>query len=108
MTHPYDLTVSNDPQVNQIMCENGGSSAGGGGSSGTGAGGWDVTKLGTPPGGYPSPTDPNITCHGSDEYMIKQGCVTVQQAICAPVVEDCTYLSVYLDGASPPPGWPCP
>jgi hypothetical protein len=104
MTHPYDLTVSSDPKVNQIMCE---TTSTGSGSTGGGTG-WDVSTQGTPPGGYPSRADPHLTCHGSTEYIYQQGCVTVQQAICGPAIEDCTYLSVYFDGATPPQGWPCP
>jgi hypothetical protein len=104
MTHPYDLTVSSDPQVNQIMCENGGS----GGSGGTGSGTrWNVGTQGTPPGGYPSSTDPDLTCQGSTDYFYQQ-CVTAQQGFCGPTFTTCTSLSVYLGSASRPPGWPCP
>jgi hypothetical protein len=124
MTTPYDLTVSSDPKVNQqYMCQNGasgvpsssggprggaGSSSGGdSGSTGMGPGAWDIGTMGTPPGGYPSPTDPALTCLGSTSYFY-QHCVT-QAPICGPSVTSCTGIGVVVLGsASPPPGWPCP
>jgi hypothetical protein len=104
MTSRYDLTVSSDPKVNQIMCENGGSN--GSISAGTGTG-WDVGAQGTPPGGYPSRTDPGLTCQGSTGYIYQQ-CMVAQTAICGPSMTNCTSLYVDLGSASPPSGWPCP
>jgi hypothetical protein len=105
ITSPYDLTVSSDPKVNQIMCENGGSNASV--STGTGFGPWDVGTQGTPPGGYPSRSDPGLTCQGMVAYLYKQ-CTTVGQAICGPTMTSCTEIQVILGGASSPAGWPCP
>jgi hypothetical protein len=105
VTTAYDLAVSSDPKVNQIMCESGGSGASSG--TGEGSGPWDVGAQGTPPGGYPSPTDPGLTCQGSTGYFDQQ-CVTVQQAICGPSMTSCTAIQVELGSASPPAGWPCP
>jgi len=105
MTTPYDLTVSSDPKVNQIMCQNGVSAATS--SSGTGSGPWIVGTQGAPPGGYPSPTDPGLTCQGSTGYVY-QHCVTVQQGVCGPSTTNCTSIQVGLGGTSTPPGWPCP
>jgi hypothetical protein len=106
MTTPYDLTVSSDPKVNQIMCQNGGSANQP--SSGTGGGtGWNVGTQGTPPGGYPSRTDLGLTCNGSTSYDYLQ-CMMVQQGVCGPSMTNCTSIYVELGSASPPPGWPCP
>jgi hypothetical protein len=106
MTSPYDLTVSSDPMVNQIMCQNGAS----GGASSAGGGGfgpWNVDTQGTPPAGYPSPTDPGLACQGSTGYFYET-CETVQTSICGPTMMNCTTIQVELGTASPPPGWPCP
>jgi hypothetical protein len=106
ITTAYVLTVSSDPMVNQIMCQNGGSSNQP--SGGTGGGyGWDVGTQGTPPGGYPSPTDPDLRCESSTSYMLTH-CTTVQQGLCGPIMTNCMSISVSLGTASPPPGWPCP
>jgi hypothetical protein len=133
MTAPYDLTVSSDPKVNQIMCQNGVSGAGSslstcsgprsgaGSSSGTSSGppggasssgtssctrAWDVGTQGTPPGGYPSPTDPGLMCLGPTSYLL-QHCVAVNP-ICGTSVTTCTGGAVALGSASRPPDWPCP
>jgi hypothetical protein len=105
MTAPYDLTVSSDPQVNQIMCQN--SVPDPTSAVATASVAWDIGTMGTPPGGYPSPTDPALTCLGSTSYFY-QHCVT-QPLICGPSVTSCTGIGgVVLGSASPPPGWPCP
>jgi hypothetical protein len=105
ITSPYDLTESSDPNLNQIMCKDGawGSST----SSTLGYGPWMISTQGTPPGGYPSPTDPGLTCQGATGYFYLR-CVTMQPSVCGPSTTNCTNIQVELGGASPPPGWPCP
>ena len=136
MTTTYDLTVSSDPQVNQIMCQNGGwggapssstcsgppegaASSSGASSDASGsasssdpsppcAHAWDVGTQGPPPGGYPSPGDPGLTCIGANVFIFQQ-CVTVQQICEATPVTNCTGIgTVVLGSASRPPDWPCP
>jgi hypothetical protein len=106
MTTPYNLTVSSDPKINQIMCQNGGASDQPSSGMGTGTF-WTVSTQGTPPGGYPSRTDPGLTCHGSTSYFYQQ-CMMVQDGVCGPSITNCTSIYVDLGAASPPPGWPCP
>jgi hypothetical protein len=101
ITTPYDLPLSSDPQVNQIMCANGTSASGGGSFPSV----WDVGRQGTPPGGYPAPGSPGLTCNGSTSYEF-QVCQT-KQLLCSTET-DCFGSSVMLGAASPPPGWPCP
>lgn len=101
---PLHLTVSNDPQLNEIMCSTYGHHAG---SSGT-ALQWSVTEQGTPPGGYPASDAAGLACSPSGGSYRYQRCVLV--GFCKGE-EDCIDWSVTLFDAAPtakPAGWPCP
>jgi hypothetical protein len=101
ITTPYDLPVSNDPQVNEIMCANGPS----GGAGGGGGTIWYVDQNGIPPGGFPAAGSPGLTCRGSTGYEYKS-CKTTQ-LLCSSETF-CEDDVVELGAASPPSGWPCP
>jgi hypothetical protein len=105
---PYNLTVSSDPLVNQIMCQtyaqHGSVSSWGTGSI------WNVNPQGTPPGGYPPPDAQGLTCTNAGSlyasYELVQ-CQTVADPLCNPQ-KVCTLRMVQLAGAAVPAGWPCP
>jgi hypothetical protein len=100
---PYDLQISDDPEINQLMCANYGTT----GSESTGTGtGWSVATQGTPPGGYPAPGAMGLLCTGTTSYNDSQ-CQVVHDGLCEEMTS-CTTLSVSLGSAPAPPGWPCP
>ena len=103
MNAPYDLQISDDPEVNQLMCADYGTS--GSASMGSG-GGWSVDTQGTPPGGYPAPGADGLTCMGTTSYEDSH-CEVVHTGLCDEV-NSCESLDVSLDGAPAPAGWPCP
>jgi hypothetical protein len=103
MSSPYDLQISDDSEINQLMCANYGSA--GSQSTGTGSA-WSVDTQGTPPGGYPAPGSNGLTCTGSTSYTDSQ-CQVVHNGLCEETTS-CTTLIVSLGSAPPPAGWPCP
>ena len=103
VSSPYDLEISDDPEINQLMCANYGSA--GGASTGTGTG-WRVDTQGTPPGGYPAPGANGLTCMGATSYTESQ-CAVVHNGLCEESTS-CASLNVSLGSAPPPLGWPCP
>jgi hypothetical protein len=103
VSSPYDLQISDDPQINQLMCADYGLT--GGASMGTGSS-WSVDTQGTPPGGYPAPGANGLTCKGTTSYIDSQ-CNVVHTGLCDEI-NSCTTLSVSLRSAPAPAGWPCP
>jgi hypothetical protein len=99
----YDLSFSDDPKLNSLMCASEGTS---GGASGTGSG-WNVSQQGTPPGGYPAVGASGLTCASDGMSYTTETCVTVQENLCTSTTQ-CTELAVSLGGAPKPSGWPCP
>jgi hypothetical protein len=99
----YDLEISNDPEVNQLMCANFGSGLA---TSSAGGTGWSVEKQGTPPGGYPTPGTSGLTCHGITSYTYDSQCQVVHNGLCEET-NSCTEVIVDLGSAPPPAGWPC-
>ena len=102
VSSPYNIEVSNDPEVNQLMCANFGSRAS---STLAGGTGWSVDTQGTPPGGYPAPGASGLTCHGLTSYTYSQ-CHVVHNGLCEET-NNCTELIVDLGSAPAPAGWPC-
>jgi hypothetical protein len=90
----YDLEISNDSEVNQLMCANFGSRGA--------TYGWSVDTQGTPPGGYPAPGASGLTCNGTTSYTYSQ-CQVVHNGLCEE-----THCHVDLGSALAPAGWPCP
>jgi hypothetical protein len=103
VSSPYDLEVSNDPEINQVMCIDFGSRGSGGTETGTG---WSVDTQGTPPGGYPAPGANGLTCLGTTRYKYSQ-CQVVHNGLCEEM-PSCAALFVSLGNAPAPAGWPCP
>lgn len=103
MSTPYDLTVSESPKQNEIMCQGYGA-----GTSGEGSGGstWYVDQNGTPPGGYPAAGAQGLVCDGQQSYVFTT-CADQQLTLCTDM-EVCDTSSVALGSAAPPAGWPCP
>jgi hypothetical protein len=99
---PYDLEVSKDPEVNQLMCADFGS---GGAQTSAGGTGWSVDTQGTPPGGYPTPGANGLTCIDGTSYAYSQ-CQVVHNGLCEET-NNCTQLIVHLGRAPAPAGWPC-
>ena len=95
---PYDLEVSNDPEVNQLMCANFGAH----GSSASTS--WSVDMQGTSPGGYPAPGANGLTCQAAASYTYSQ-CQVVHDGLCEET--NCTELMVNLGNTPAPAGWPC-
>lgn len=103
VSSPYDLQISNDSEINQLMCANYGSAGAQSAGSGTG---WLIDKQGTPPGGYPAPGASGLTCMGTTSYTDSQ-CQVVHNGLCEETT-NCTELIVSLGSALAPAGWPCP
>jgi len=101
INEPYNLVVTSDPEVNQLMCLHYGESSAstGGGSA------WDIALQGNPAGGFPAPGTEGLTCVG-DTYSIEH-CTTTHTGLCEKRT-DCKIDSVTLGGAAKPAGWPCP
>jgi hypothetical protein len=103
---PYDLPLSSDPTLNELMCQGYASGSGASGGGGTGSL-WNVSSEGTPPGGYPAPGAPGLTCNADGMGYATNTCVTQQENLCTSSTF-CTELDVVLAGAPVPAGWPCP
>ena len=63
MSTLYDLQVSTDPEVNQLMCLQTGQSGG----SGAGGSDWIVSREGPPDGGYPEAGAVGLVCNSASE-----------------------------------------
>jgi hypothetical protein len=104
---PYDMTLTSNPQVNEIMCQGYGQM--GSGSTGAGSSGaWDVAQQGAPIGGYPAPGAPGLVCDGATSYAYSPACVEQQTSLCTSIEVCQSTSTVELGGAAPPAGWPCP
>jgi hypothetical protein len=105
MTAPYDLPLSNDPNLNLLACQSqSGSPAP---LSSAGVDYWSVSDAGTPPRGYPAPGAPHLTClDGGTSYEF-QTCHTTGGLCSSETVCD-KLQQVDLGGAVKPDGWPCP
>jgi hypothetical protein len=102
-TTPYNMSFSSDATLNSLMCQTYGS---GGGSSATGSL-WNVNTAGPPPGGYPAPGAPGLTCSADGASYTTQACQTVSMGLCASE-QACIDEQVALGGGPRPAGWPCP
>lgn len=103
LNEPYDLAVTADPAVNQLMCRDYGK--GSASASGSNIPDWNVAQQGTPTGGFPIPGSPSLTCIDGG-YSI-QDCNEISTGLCDEHV-DCKVKTVVLGGAAKPAGWPCP
>jgi hypothetical protein len=102
MSTLYNLQVSTDPEVNQLMCLQSGQGAGSGG----GGTDWIVGQEGTPVGGYPEAGSTGLVCNSASEYTYND-CKVTQDGLCETYTS-CTQTVVELGDASTPSGWPCP
>lgn len=102
LSTPYDLELTSDPEVNQLMCLNYGK--GSASASGSNIPDWNVAQQGTPAGGYPLPGSPSLSCI-QDGYTV-QDCTEISTGLCEEHI-DCHVKTVVLGGAAKPAGWPC-
>jgi len=95
---PVTLSVSNDPQVNNLMCQTP-DSEGGEASSAT------QTESGQP-ASYPDVCDANLACAADGSSYTYGSCQTVQTGLCEGTVTTCSSVQ-YLRPNTVPAGWPC-
>jgi hypothetical protein len=105
MSTAYDLEISSDPEVNQIMCANYGQGAH---SEGSGGASWNVAQQGKPPSGYAAPGTPGLQCACDGSNYTVQTCKVVHTGLCEEVTSCTETQAVVLGGATKPAGWPCP
>jgi hypothetical protein len=99
---PYELKVTEDPEVNALMCQRSGSK---GSTTFTTSRSWDVSTDGTPPPGYPDRGTDGLACNaGGTSYML-QVC-TRSGPLCQTEI-NCVIWTVDLHNAPRPPAWPC-
>jgi hypothetical protein len=98
---PITLSVSTDPSVNQLMCEDLS-----GTSSSTGSGSGSSQILPGRPTTYPSPCDLYLACAADGSSYVYTTCDTVSEGICEGTNTTCTSVSYgRLDPV--PSDWPC-
>jgi hypothetical protein len=99
---PYEVKVTDDPEVNALMCQSNGK---GGPTTFTTSANWDAAK-GPPPPGYPSPGAKDLACSPEGTTYMVTDCKHTG-SLCQGE-KNCTIWTVELNGAARPPGWPCP
>jgi hypothetical protein len=97
ISQPFDLMLTDDPQLSDVLCEAApGSSASGG-----------TVRRGRPAGTHPSPSDPRLTCGEDGSSYSYETCTEYDQGLCRGTHTDC--LSEIVPRPDPVPSdWPCP
>ncbi|MCU0685392.1 MAG: hypothetical protein MUF34_24660 [Polyangiaceae bacterium] len=101
-SEPFQLPVTSDPGLNDLMCKNGGQQ-GSGSISGYGG----PQPVEEQPAVYPTPGDRNLTCDpgGASYYFVT--CETFSEGLCKGVTTNCTGIG-YQRPDPAPAAWPCP
>jgi hypothetical protein len=97
MSTMYDLFLSTDPRVAELMCKS---------SPGESAGGGAEIHM-EQPATYPDPSDPHLTCGLNGESYVLEQCTTISEGPCKGTVTSCTGHTWWRPDPVPA-DWPCP
>ncbi|HEU4533447.1 MAG TPA: hypothetical protein VFS00_04990, partial [Polyangiaceae bacterium] len=101
-SEPFQLPITSDPGLNDLMCQNGGEE--GGGSDSSYGGPQPVTEQ---PAVYPAPDAPGLHCAVDGASYYQTQCETYSEGICKGVTTTCTTIG-YQRPEPAPAAWPCP
>jgi hypothetical protein len=97
ITAMYDLFLSADARINEMMCTI---------SPGSSGGGSTQLHEGQPPA-YPDPQDPDLICDPNGASYVLTECTTISQGPCKGTETSCTAHYWYRPNPVPA-DWPCP
>jgi hypothetical protein len=98
IAQPFDLTLTNDPQMSDFLCRTMPDSEASGGT---------VRSDGGAQGPHPAPGDPNLTCAPDGSSYRYLDCTEYDRGLCQGTHTDC--ISEVVRRPEPVPSdWPCP
>ncbi|AKU98735.1 hypothetical protein AKJ09_05399 [Labilithrix luteola] len=99
---PYDLPLTADPQLAELMCR---------GANGRADAETTTTPAPKPapgPNGWPAANTEGLNCNADGQSYTLTRCQTSSQGLCKDALQSCTQETWTLPSTPPPAEWPCP